>query len=82
MASDPATLRDRVRLAMPDHAVAVCDTAGVITSWNSGAADLTGVPAGDAIGRDLQWLASPDGASTTAKLLARARKGIDVPEAK
>jgi len=75
MASAPAQLLDRVLLAMPDQAVAVCDTAGVITSWNSGAADLTGVPARDAVGRDLQWLAGPDGSSTTGELLARAGRG-------
>jgi PAS domain S-box-containing protein len=75
MASDSVHVLDRVLLAMPDQAVAVCDTAGVITSWNIGAADLTGVPAGDAVGRDLQWLEGPGGSSTTAKLLARARRG-------
>ena len=52
-------------LALPDHAVAVCDDAGVITAWNDRAADLTGVPAGEALGRDLTWLSGPDRSIST-----------------
>jgi len=76
MVSGRSRLLDRVLLALPDHAVAVCDTAGVITAWNSGAVALTDVSSDDAVGRDLRWLAGPDSSSaTTEDLLARAGSG-------
>lgn len=75
MGADPAQMLDRVLLALPDHAVAVCDTAGRIAWWNDRAAELTGVPADEAVGHDLRWLAGPDGSATTSALIARARHG-------
>jgi len=75
MGSDSERLLSNVLLALPDHAVAVCDGAGAITAWNAGAEALTGVSADEAVGHDLEWLAGPDRSATTAALLKKARRG-------
>jgi PAS domain S-box-containing protein len=60
------------------HGVALCDERGRIERWNDAAAELLGVSADEAKGRDLAWLHAHDDSAWPADAAARAAAGETV----
>jgi PAS domain S-box-containing protein len=66
---------ERTRLiiaAIRDHAIYMLDADGRIATWNRGATELTGYPAGEVLGRDFALLYPPDAARAPPEMLTVA----------
>jgi PAS domain S-box-containing protein len=61
-------------------AVALCDVDRKVIAWNAAAERLFGIPAAEAIGRDLLMLAFPDTDSDRAEARTELRRVLDASE--
>ena len=55
-------------------ALALCDADRKVTAWNAAAEQLFGVPAAEAVGRELSMLVFPDGEATRAEARTELRQ--------